>query len=209
MKIGVIGSGKIGSTAARLFGAAGHEVAIANRRGPESLRPLEQELGGAVHAATVEDAARFGELVLVAVPFAAIGTLPADPFAGKIVVDANNYYAERDGHVPELDGDETTSTELLARQLPGARVVKAFNTMYYATLAEAGDQTKPNDERLALLLAGDDDEAKRLVSELVAALGFAAVDTGGLADGGRRQQPGSPMYGIELTGAEAREALSQ
>jgi predicted dinucleotide-binding enzyme len=162
-----------------------------------------------VHAATVEDAARFGDVVLLAVPFGVIDVLPADAFAGKIVIDANNYYPERDGHVQGLDRDETTSTELLAQQLPGARVVKAFNTMYFATLAEAGDPTKPNDERLALLLAGDDDEAKRLVSELVEALGFAAVDTGGLADGGRCQQPGSPIHNVELTGAQAREALSR
>lgn len=209
MKIAVIGSGKIGSTAARLFVAAGHEVAIANRRGPESLRALEEELGEGVEAATVEDAVYLGDIVLVAVPLGAIDALPADPFAGKIVIDANNYYPDRDGQLPELNRDETTSTELLARRLPGARVVKAFNTMYYATLAQAGDPSKPNDERLALFVAADDEDAKRLVSDLIDQLGFAAIDTGGLADGGRRQQPGSPIYNVELTGAQARKTLNR
>ena len=209
MKIAIIGSGMIGSTAARLFVAAGHEVAIANRRGPESLQPLENELGEALHAAGVDGAVRFGEVVLVAVPFGAIDALPAAAFAGKIVIDANNYYPNRDGHLSELDRDETTSTELLAQHMPRARVVKALNTMYYATLAEAGDTTAPPGERLALFVAGDDREAKRMVIDLIDALGFAAIDTGGLADGGRRQQPGSPIYNTRLTGAQARAALAR
>ncbi len=124
------------------------------------------------------------------------------------MIDANNYYPNRDGHFAELDRDETTSTELLARHLPGARAIKAFNTMNYATLAKAGDRAKPQDERLAVFVAGDDDEAKRLVTELLDELGFAAIDTGGLADGGRRQQPGAPVYAADLTGAQASEALS-
>ena len=139
----------------------------------------------------------------------AIDALPAAAFAGKIVIDANNYYPNRDGHLSELDRDETTSTELLAQYMPRARVVKALNTMYYATLVEAGDTTAPPDERLALFVAGDDREAKRMVIDLIDALGFAAIDTGGLADGGRRQQPGSPIYNTRLTGAQARAALAR
>lgn len=208
MRIGVIGSGMIGSTSSRLFVRAGHEVAIANRRGPQSLGSLAQELGPSVHPMTVAEAAQFGDLVLVAVPFAAIEALPAEPFAGKVVIDANNYYAQRDGQVGELDADETTSSEVLARQLPDARVVKAFNTMYYATLAERGDVTLRADDRLALFVAGDDVEAKRLVSALIEELGFAAVDTGGLADGGRRQQPGSPIYAADMTLTQARRVLA-
>jgi predicted dinucleotide-binding enzyme len=179
MKIAIIGSGMIGSTVARLSVAAGHEVAIANRRGPESLQPLENELGEALHAAGVDDAVRFGEVVLVAVAFGAIDALPAAAFAGKIVIDANNYYPNRDGHLSELDRDETTSTELLAQHMPRARVVKALNTMYYATLAEAGDTTAPPDERLALFVAGDNREAKRMVIDLIDALGFVAIGTVG------------------------------
>jgi 8-hydroxy-5-deazaflavin:NADPH oxidoreductase len=209
MKIAIIGSGKIGSTAARLFIGAGHEVAIANRRGPQSLKPLRLELGAALQPASTEDAIRFGDVVLVAVPLYAIDALPAASFAGKIVVDANNYYPNRDGHIPELDRDETTSSELLARHLPGARVVKAFNTMYYATLGEAGDPSKPEDDRLALFVAGDDQQAKQVAIGLIEQLGFAAMDTGSLADGGRRQQPGSPIYNTNLTGAQARAALGR
>jgi 8-hydroxy-5-deazaflavin:NADPH oxidoreductase len=209
MKIAIIGSGKIGSTAARLFIGAGHEVAIANRRGPQSLEPLRLELGAALQPASIEDAIRFGDVVLVAVPLHAIDALPAASFAGKIVVDANNYYPNRDGHIPELDRDETTSSELLARHLPGARVVKAFNTMYYATLGEAGDPSKPEDDRLALFVAGDDQQAKQVAIDLIEQLGFAAMDTGSLADGGRRQQPGSPIYNTNLTGAQARAALGR
>jgi hypothetical protein len=209
VKIAIIGSGKIGSTAARLFIGAGHEVAIANRRGPQSLEPLQRELGAALQPASIEDAVRFGDVVLVAVPLHAIDALPAASFAGKIVVDANNYYPNRDGHIPELDRDETTSSELLARHLPGARVVKAFNTMYYATLGEAGDPSKPEDDRLALFVAGDDQQAKQVAIDLIEQLGFAAMDTGSLADGGRRQQPGSPIYNTNLTGAQARAALGR
>ena len=209
MKIAIIGSGKIGSTAARLFIGAGHEVAIANRRGPQSLEPLQRELGAALQPASIEDAVRFGDVVLVAVPLHAIDALPAASFAGKIVVDANNYYPNRDGHIPELDRDETTSSELLARHLPGARVVKAFNTMYYATLGEAGDPSKPEDDRLALFVAGDDQQAKQVAIDLIEQLGFAAMDNGSLADGGRRQQPGSSIYNTNLTGAQARAALGR
>jgi 8-hydroxy-5-deazaflavin:NADPH oxidoreductase len=207
MDIAIIGSGKIGSTAARLFTAAGHDVAIANSRGPESLHDLEGELGARARAATVQDAARFGELVLVAIPFGAIDQLPADAFASRIVLDANNYYPERDGHVAALDDDTDTSSEALARQLPGARVVKAFNTMNYRILAEAGDPAKPPGERLALYLAGDDPEAKKKVAALVDELGFAPVDVGDLA-AGRALQPGSRVYGADLTAAQARAALA-
>jgi predicted dinucleotide-binding enzyme len=208
MRIGVIGSGNIGSAAAHQFVDAGHEVAIANSRGPDSLGELVEELGEQAHAATVEDAARFGELVLVAIPLGAIGELPAAAFAGKIVVDANNYYPGRDGQIPELDSDQTTSSELLARQLPEATVIKAFNTMYAATLREQGHRESPPGDRLVLYVAGDDPDAKRRVLGLIEEIGFAGVDTGSLAQGGRRQQPGSAVYTKEVTPAEAENLLS-
>lgn len=209
MKIAIIGSGKIGATAARLFIAAGHEVTIANRRGPQSLQPVQDDLGGALHAGTVLDAAGFGELALVAVPFGAIDELPSDAFSGKIVIDANNYYPDRDGHIAALDDGATTSTELLAQRLAGARVIKAFNTMYFETLAEAGDTSKPPDQRLSLFIAGDDADAKRVVIDLIDQLGFTAIDTGGLSEGGRSQQPGTAIYNTNLTGAQARSALAR
>jgi predicted dinucleotide-binding enzyme len=209
MRIGVIGSGRIGSTTARLFVDAGHEVAIANSRGPDSLGDLVGRLGGRARAATVEQAADFGELVLVAVPFGRYRELPADHLAGKIVVDANNYYPQRDGHVAELDSDQTTSSEMLASHLDGASVVKVLNSMEAGVLGSSGRLDAPLDQRLALYLAGDDPEAKRVVAGLVEQIGFAPVDTGSLADGGRRQQPGAPLYGYgaNLTKAEAEAAL--
>lgn len=191
MRIGVIGSGRIGGTTARLFDAAGHDVMIGSRSGPHSI----------------EDAARHGEVVLVAIPFFAIDELPADAFAGKIVVDANNYYPGRDGQVAALDADETTSTEMLAAKLPGARVVKAFNSMNYVPLGERGDASLPREERLAIYVAGDDTDAKEVVRGLIENIGFAAVDAGPVAEGGRRLQPGSPVYGADLTAAAGEAAL--
>ncbi len=207
MKIGIIGSGKIGGTLTKLFARRGHDVAVSNSRGPETLAGLVDEAGGGARAATAGEASEFGEVVVVAVPLKAYRDLPADRLAGRIVVDANNYYTERDGTISALDDDSTTSTELLARHLPESRVVKAFNTMNFRTLGEEGRAGAPREERLALFLAGDDDEAKRTVAGLIDELGFAPVDTGGLADGGRRQQPGAPVYGKEMTPEEAEAAL--
>lgn len=207
MRIGIIGSGNIGSAAASQFVRAGHEVAIANSRGPDSLTGLVEELGAGARAATVEDAARFGELVLVAIPLGRVGELPREPFADRVVIDANNYYPSRDGQIEELDRDETTSSELLARHLEGATVTKAFNTIYAQKLAQDGRPDLPPDQRITIFVAGDDQEAKRRVMELVEEIGFAALDTGSLADGGRRQQPGSAIYAEVLTPAEAREKL--
>ena len=207
MKIGIIGSGNIGSAAASQFVRAGHAVAIANSRGPDSLSELVDQLGHRAEAATVEDAARFGELVLVAIPLGRIGELSPEPFAGKVVIDANNYYPSRDGQIEELDRDEATSSELLARHLEGATVIKAFNTIQARKLAEDGRPDLPPDERITIFVAGDDQEAKRRVMDLVDEIGFAALDTGSLADGGRRQQPGSAVYTELLRPAEARKRL--
>jgi predicted dinucleotide-binding enzyme len=209
MKIGIIGSGRIGATLARLLVGAGHEVAVANRHTPETLRALHDELGGALHPASVEEAAHFGEVVVVSIPFHSIDQLPAPALAGKIVVDSNNYYPGRDGSVPALDNDEITSTELLAQHLAGARIVKAFNTMYFVTLAESGDPAKDESDRRALFVAGDDEDAKRVVAGLIEGIGFAAIDTGSLAEGGRRQQPGSDIYNKEMSGADARRILGR
>jgi predicted dinucleotide-binding enzyme len=207
MRIGVIGSGKIGRTAARLFVDAGHDVAIANSRGPETLADMVADLGERATAATVEDAASSAELVLVAIPFGRHGELPAEALANRIVVDAMNYYPQRDGHLRELDEGTTSSSELFAAHAPAARVVKAFNTMMWTVLRDRGSQA-PLDERLVLFVAGDDEEAKGRVSSLIEEIGFAPVDTGSLAEGGRRQQPGSPIYVKELRPSEARGLLA-
>ena len=203
MRIGVIGSGNIGGTAARLFADAGHEVMLANSRGPESLADEE---GDGITAATVEDACEFGEVVLLAIPLKAYATLPVDELSDTVVIDATNYYPGRDGQIAELDDDSTTSTELIGRHLDGSRMVKAFNTMEAGTLEEAG-RPAGDHSRLVLFLAADDEHAKRTVAELIDEIGFDPVDTGDLAEGGRLQQPGAAAYGAELTNVEAREAL--
>jgi hypothetical protein len=206
MRIGVVGSGSIGGTLAPLFAAAGHRVVVANTRGPDSLRDLV-EAHPAIEAGTVADAAGAGELVVLAIPFGAYAGLPAEPFDGRVVVDAGNYSAQRDGARPELDRDEVGSSELLARQLPGARVVKAFNTIYFVRLRAEGDPALPLDERTVLPIAGDDAAAKELVGQLITDIGFAPLDLGPLP-AGRRQQPGTPIYNVRLDLAQTRALLA-
>jgi len=208
MKIGIIGSGNIGATTARLFAGAGHDVTIANSRGPESLAELVGDLGPNAQAATVEDAARASDVVLIAIPLRAYPDLPAEAFAGKVVIDANNYYPQRDGQIPELDREETTSSELLARHLGGARIVKSFNTMNFRPLGSDGRPDAPRAERLAIYLAGDDEGAKEIVAGLIDEVGFAPVDTGSLHEGGVRQQPGSPIYNNPMPAEEAEAAVT-
>ncbi len=205
MKIGIIGAGKIGSTAARLFARAGHEVAISNSRGPETLSGLVDEIGDGARAVTMEEAAGFGEVVLEAMPFGRYEELPADHLAGKVFIDASNYYPKRDG---EMDLGGLTSTEAIARHLGDARVVKAFNTMYYKTLASEGRPDAPREERLVLFVAGDDEEAKAVVSRLIEEIGFAPVDTGPLKES-HRQEPGAPVYNNPMTPERAREMLAE
>lgn len=205
MKIGILGAGNIGATAARLFAAAGHEVAISNSRGPETLSELVEDIDGGVQAVTIDEAADFGDVVLEAIPFGRYEELPADRLSGKIVIDASNYYPGRDGEI-ELGG--LTSTEILARHLSGSRVVKAFNTMYYVTLASEGRTDAPLEDRLVLFVAGDDEEAKRIVSGLIEEIGFAPVDTGPLGTSGN-QEPGSPVYNTPMTPEKAHEMLAK
>jgi predicted dinucleotide-binding enzyme len=208
MKIGIVGSGSIGANAARLFVRAGHEVALSNSRGGQGLEALVEELGDRSHATTIEDAAKFGEVVLIAIPFDKYRTLPQDAFKGKVVIDAGNYYPERDGKFPELDGDETTSSEMMASHLKEARLVKGFNTIYFKHLANQGDTSLPLEERRAIFIAGDDTKAKEIVARLIEEIGFAAVDTGFLHEGGRSQQPGTAVYNKDVTAKEAAALLS-
>jgi predicted dinucleotide-binding enzyme len=204
MRIGVIGSGHIGATVARRLVEQGHEVAISNSRGPDSLRDLAPGLGA--RAATVEDGARFGDVVVEAVPLrAAVDDLPADALDGKIVVDAANYYPGRDGTIDAIE-DGAPSTQVVASHLDHSRVVKAFNTLNWRILR---DEHKPtgDDDRLAMPVAGDDEEAKRIVFQLVDEVGFDPVDAGTLADS-KRQEPDTPVYGAQLDREGVREALA-
>jgi hypothetical protein len=141
---------------------------------------------------------------LEAIPFGARRELPADALAGTVVISASNYYPDRDG---EIDLGGRTQTELVAAHLADSRVVKAFNTMYWETLRDEGRPDAAREDRLVLFLAGDDADAKATVADLIEEIGFAAVDTGSLAEGGRRQEPGSRIYNEPMTPAEARAAL--
>jgi predicted dinucleotide-binding enzyme len=206
MKIGIIGAGHIGGTTARLFVDAGHEVAISNSRGPETLSDLVATLGPNARAATAADAARFGDVVLVAIPLKDYTTLPVDELRGKIVIDAMNYYPNRDGHYPQIDSGALASSEMVAAHLPGARVVKAFNTIWFEHLKTQGKKDSSIDERRVIFVSGDDAEAKRVVSKLIEEIGFGPDDLGSL-HGSRDQQPDTPVYNKDMTVAEARKLV--
>lgn len=208
MKIGIIGAGHIGANAARLFIKAGHEVAISNSRGPETLSEFVAELGENARAATAEHAAAFGNVVFVSIPFGKYRELPADTLRDKIVIDSNNYYPDRDGNYVELDEGRTTSSELLAGHLAGSQVVKAFNTIWFEHLKTQGNTALPPEERRVIFMAGDTEEAKETVAKLIDDIGFAAVDTGSLRSGGKRQQPGSDIYNKDLKPEEAENILT-
>jgi 8-hydroxy-5-deazaflavin:NADPH oxidoreductase len=203
MKIGMIGAGNIGETLARHFVKAGHMVGLCNSRGPASLQGLVRSLGPNACAMSCEEASEFGELIVLAAPWRNHDALPRPEWvAGKIVVDAMNPYSAQ-GEI--IDLRDTTSSEETAKRLPGARLVKAFNTLFYRTLAT---EARPHSEdRLALFVAGDDAEAKATVTKLIEEIGFAVVDTGPLREGGRIQQPGSPIYNRPMKVGEAREAV--
>lgn len=205
MRIGIIGSGNIGGTLARLLAGAGHEVVVSNSRGPESLAGLVGEIGPAASASTPAGAAEAGSVVIVAIPFFRYTELPAAELAGKVVVDATNYYAGRDGGVPEI-ASGTGSSELVARALPGAKVVKAFNTIHFRHLAGDGVPSGTPGRR-AIPIAGDDAAAKATVAGLIDEIGFDAYDAGSLADG-RRFDPGTPLFNVALTRDEVAAALA-
>ena len=207
MRIGLIGAGRIGSTVARLAVDHGHEVVLSNSRGPETLRELVAGLGARATAATASEAATAGELVVVTIPLRNYPTVPVSPLAGKIVVDTNNYYPDRDGRLAELDDGSATSSELLAAHLPESRVVKAFNTIYFEDLASQGAPAGTSGRR-ALPIAGDDADAKRVVAGLIDEFGFDVVDVGPLNEG-RRFQPGTPAYNVRMDANELAAALDR
>jgi predicted dinucleotide-binding enzyme len=191
---GFVGSGNIGSTVARLAVAAGHDVVMSNSRGPETLGELVSDLGGHARAATATEAAQAGDVVVVTIPLKNHREVPAEELAGKIVIDTMNYYPGRDGQIAELDSQATTSSELLQAHLASARVVKGFNNIFFQHLR---DLPRPNGsaDRSALAIAGDDAEAKRVVTGLLDELGYDTVDLGPLSEGWRTQ-PGTPAYGL-------------
>ncbi len=204
--IGLIGSGHIGSQLARLAVANGYDVVLSNSRGPHTLVDLVDELGDHARAGTPREAAEAADLAVVTIPLHAIGTVPVEPLAGKIVIDTNNYYWQRDGHIPELDEESITSAELLQQRLTGSVVVKAFNHITAADLTEHATPSGTPGRR-ALVVAADDADARRAVAELIDALGFDTVELDGLAEGWRIQ-PDTPGYGPRRTAEELRTDLA-
>jgi 8-hydroxy-5-deazaflavin:NADPH oxidoreductase len=191
--VGIIGSGMIGGTVARLSVAAGHHVVVSNSRGPETLAELVAELGPLATAGTAGQAAEAGDLVVVSVPVKAFSEVPAKPLAGKPVLDTGNYYPQRDGNLEELDTAAITSSGLLQRDLPDAHVVKVFNNIFFRHLRSLARPHGAAD-RSALPIAGDDEGAKAAVTAFLDSIGYDAVDAGPVAESWR-QEPGTPAYG--------------
>lgn len=205
MDIGIIGSGNIGSILARHLNKLGHQVSIANSRGPDSLAAVAAETGAT--AVTVDQAARARDLIIITVPEKAIPQLPRESLAttSAVVIDTGNYYPSRDGHIAEID-DGLTESEWVARVL-GRPVVKAFNNILASSLASRGAPAG-TPGRISLSVAGDDKRAKELTLSLIEAIGFDGVDAGSLADSWR-QQPGTPAYCQDLDAAQLGAALAQ
>ncbi|MFI1994445.1 NADPH-dependent F420 reductase [Actinoplanes sp. NPDC020271] len=191
--VGFIGSGSIGATVARLAASAGYDVVVSNSRGPETLADLVAELGDRARAATAAEAAEAGEIVVVSVPFHAFRKLPVEQLAGKVVLDTNNYYPQRDGQVAELDEGQVTSAELEQRHLATAKLVKVFNNIFFKHLGSLARPAGAPD-RTALTIAGDDAEAKQTATDFLTAIGYDAVDIGPLSESWR-VEPGQPAYG--------------
>jgi hypothetical protein len=206
MRIGIIGAGLIGGTLARRLKALGHEVAIANSRGPETLKDLAAETGA--RAVTAEEAARSGEIVVVTIPQRAVPDLPKNLFASVpedvVVVDTGNYYPSRDGRIAAIEDGQVESA-WVAEQI-GRPVIKAFNNIFYQSLMESG-QPAGTPGRIALPVAGDPPQTRAKVMRLIDELGFDPVDAGGL-ENSWRQQPGTPAYVADLDAPRLKEALA-
>jgi 8-hydroxy-5-deazaflavin:NADPH oxidoreductase len=206
MNIGIIGAGMIGGTLARRLAQLGHQVAIANSRGPETLRDLASEVGAT--AVTALDAARSRDVVVITIPERAVPDLPRDLFAGVpadvVVIDTGNYYPTRDGRIAAIEQGQPESA-WVAGQI-GRPVIKAFNNIYFKSLLENG-RPKGAPDRIALPVAGDPFDAREKVLRLVDALGFDPIDAGGI-DESWRQQPGTPCYAVDHNAAQLKVALA-
>lgn len=205
MRIGIIGAGHIGGTLTRRLSALGHDVSVANSKGPETLSGLAAETGA--KAVTVREAARGKDVVIVTIPEKAVRELPKDLFAAgdePIVVDTGNYYPQRDGRIAAIEGGMPES-QWVSQQI-GRPVVKAFNTMRAQHLLERG-RSADQPGRVALPVAGDDASSKDVVFRLIEQLGFDGVDGGTLAESWR-QQPGTPVYDADMSAGQAQSALA-
>jgi 8-hydroxy-5-deazaflavin:NADPH oxidoreductase len=200
--IGIIGSGLVGSNLAKAAIAHGYDVVLSNSRGPGTLAGLVADLGPKARAATPAEAAAAGDFAVVAIPLTAIGQVPVEPLAGKVVIATVNYFPQRDGHFPEIDNGTATVPGLLQAHLPASRVVRAFTMLGAADMSGDG-HPEGDPKRRALALAGDDAAAKDLVARLYREFGFDAVDIGGLAESWR-VDPGQPAFAIRQNVAELK-----
>ena len=205
--LGLIGAGKIGGALAKLALDAGYDVVVSNSRGPETLASLVATLGPRARAGTAEEAARAGDLVVVTIPLKNYKSVPVEPLQGKIVIDTNNYYPQRDGRIARLDSEQTTTSELLQEHLPTSKVVKAFNNIYFEHLKTQGRPAGTKNRR-ALPMAGNDPEARRVVARLIDTFGFDVVDVGPLSEGWRFQRD-LPAYNQVLDAAGMQAALGE
>lgn len=205
--VGIIGAGHIGSTLARGLVDRGYTVVISNSRGPESLTALVDDLGPNASAATVTDAAASGDIVIVTVPLKAYQAVPVAPLAGKIVLDTNNYYCERDGRIAELDDKRATTTGLLQEHLPESKVVKAFNHIGSGEILTTGSPAGSADRR-ALATASDHPDATAFVTDLYDRFGFDTVDIGSIADSWRVERD-QPAYVVRQTKPELEANLAR
>lgn len=202
MKIGIIGSGNIGGNLARLFIKAGHEVALANTRGPSSLRNFVYELGGDLHPIDADGAVVYGEVIFVSIPWRSLDTLPVFNVPGKVIVDTTNPYRS-DGTFYDL-GADISSTKVI-EHFPEGSVVKAFNSIWYKHLSQEGDVKLSLDDRRVIPLAGDEKNAKAKVSKLIEEIGFGPLDTGTLKEGSRLQGIQGVLYNKDF---KVKEAIS-
>jgi predicted dinucleotide-binding enzyme len=205
--IGIIGAGHIGSQIARKAVELGYDVVISNSRGPETLADLTAELGPRARAATAAEAAAAGDFAVVTVPLKNIGDLPEQPLEGKIVIDTNNYYWERDGRFPELDAGEATTSGLLQKQLPTSKVAKGFNHIMARDITTLGTPAGTPDRR-ALATASDFPEAAELVTRIYDEFGFDTVNIGPLSESWRVERD-RPAYVVRQTAAELTENLAR
>jgi predicted dinucleotide-binding enzyme len=205
--IGIIGAGHIGSAVARKAVELGYDVVISTSRGAETLTELATELGPKARAATSAEAAEAGDFAVVTVPLKNYRDIPVEPLAGKIVIDTNNYYWERDGHIPALDNGEATTSGLLQEHLPGSKVAKGFNHIMASQIGTDGTPSGTPDRR-ALATASDYPEAAELVTRLYDEFGFDTVNIG-LLDDSWRVERDRPAYVIRQNEAELKENLAQ
>ncbi|WP_417510151.1 NADPH-dependent F420 reductase [Microbacterium sp.] len=204
---GIIGAGHIGSQVARAALAHGHQVVISNSRGPETLSDLIAELGPNARAATAAEAGAAGDVVVVTVPLRALDQVPVEPLAGKIVLDTNNYYFERDGHISALDEGETTTSQMLQEHLPASKVAKAFNHIRSGDITTDGLPAGAENRR-ALATASDFDDAAAFVTSFYDEIGFDTVNIGPLSESWRVERD-RPAYVVRQNSAELTENLAK